>query len=170
MFGIFQSKEKKLAKHMAESLKEIDSAGGALVVCEKFGDWIVGNELFEALGVCSESLSPFNQSLLMLAAISLLAEVKKSVGERFSDEYFLEEAGLTANMMYAKTTYIASALLVDDKQLLEIINACKAGEPPPAKLLAPYFERKAQHEKSWQEYVESDYDFSSEAMLNKLQS
>ena len=106
----------------------------------------------------------------MLAGVNLLSDVKKVAGERFGDNDFLEESGLADSITYARTTYIASALLVDNKQLIKIIDACKAGEPAPAELLAPYFAGKDEHEKSWQEYVASNHDFSSEAMLIRVQA
>lgn len=170
MFGMFDRKEKRLAKYMAESLKEIEQAGGALAVCEKFGDWFADNELVKTLGICSESKSPFDKSTLMLAGINLLAEAKKVAGERFTDNRFIQESGLEVNITYAKLTFTASALLVEDEKLRKIIGAYNSEETLPIELLEPYFESKKQHEKSWQEYLESDHDFSKEAMLKRTQA
>jgi len=151
MFGLFESKETKRSKYILQSLKKIEEAGGALAVCEKFGDWFVSDELVKTLGIASESQAPFQKAVLMLAAVNLLGTVKNAG----------DSQGLESPLSYAKSTYIASALLVEDKKVIEIINACKAGEVHPAELLKPYFDLKEKHEEAWEKYLISDYDFSS---------
>lgn len=153
MFGLFKSKQRKMVDKLSELSKEIESAGGSLVVCKTFSEWYHQNELREILGVVSASQSPYSKLILMTAGLRLLNDIEKMRSE-------IGESIAEAALSYAETAYVGSAFLVEDDILLPIIGEIKQTNIIPKEKLETYLEQYERHKAAWIEFNKGTVDLS----------
>ncbi|QWD91773.1 hypothetical protein [Polynucleobacter sp. MWH-Braz-FAM2G] len=151
MFGIFKSKERKMVDKLSELSREIESAGGSLVVCRTFSEWFHQNELREILGVVSDTQSPYSKLILMTAGLKLLNDVQQMRNE-------LDESTADAALSFAETAYIGSAFLVEDDVLLPVLAEIKQTNIIPKAKLDPYLDLYERHKIAWVEFNKGDVD------------
>jgi hypothetical protein len=151
MFGLFKSKDRKMVDKLSELSKEIEAAGGSLVVCRTFSEWFTKNELREILGVVSAAQSPYDKLILMTAGLKLLGDTQELRNEVIQS---ITEAALS----YAETAYVGSAFLVEDEVLLPILAEIKRSSIIPRDKLEPYLEQYERHKAAWLEFNKGDLD------------
>jgi hypothetical protein len=158
MFGLFESKEKKLLKRFKEISDQIDAAGGPQSVCQEFGSWFAENELRRIIGIMPESQSPYPKALLMTAALRLLDTVKKSSSTSADIDETL--------LLYAESAYVGSAFLSEDRVIKPILEEMQSTTIVPKQKLAPFFDLAEKHKRAWKDFVLSDVDVNQICNVN----